>query len=88
MECKNWSRPVGSSEARDFEGKLQNHGPLVKLGIFVAFSSVTSEFITEVKRASRADYTLTIITEADISRFLDGGQGVVEWLEERISRPL
>lgn len=69
VECKNWSRPVDSSEARDFEVKLQNHRSLVKVGIFVAFGGVTDEFVTEVKRASRSDYHLTLIESDDIARF-------------------
>ncbi len=88
VECKNWSGRVGSREARDFEVKLQNHRPLVKLGVFVAFGGVTSEFVTEVKRASRADYALAVIDSEDIASFLDGNSGIVDWLEERISRPV
>lgn len=88
VECKNWSQAVGSAEARDFEMKLQNHRPLAKVGVFVAYGGVTSEFITEIKRASRAEYLLTIVERDDIARFLAGSKGVVEWLEEKIARPL
>jgi hypothetical protein len=88
VECKNWSRAIGSSEARDFEIKLQNHRPLVKVGIFVAYGGVTREFMTELKRAGRSDYHLAVVTADHIARFLAGGTGVVEWLEAEISRPI
>jgi Holliday junction resolvase-like predicted endonuclease len=88
VECKNWSGPVGSGEARDFEIKLQNHRPLVRVGLFVAYGGVTNEFMNELRRASRADYSISVLQREDIVAFLNGSQGVVDWVEEHISRPI
>jgi hypothetical protein len=39
VECKNWSKPVGSAEIDNFKCKLERNG--LKIGIFIALKGVT-----------------------------------------------
>lgn len=88
IECKNWIKPVGSKELRDFEIKLQNHRPLVRLGFFVAPGGFTSEFYNELRRTSRDYYTIVPINLNDIVSFINGIIIVSDWMEAKICRPL
>jgi hypothetical protein len=88
VECKNWRTPVGSKELRDFEIKLQNHRPLVRLGFFVAAGGFSSECATEIRRASREEYLILMITLDDVLRFIANTGNVLAWLEEIICRPI
>lgn len=88
IECKNWSRPVGSSEYRDFQGKLENQGALVQVGLFFAASGFTSEFQNAALRASRSAVTIVTATLHDIERYATGNERLTAWLEDLISRSL
>lgn len=61
VECKNWSSSVGASEVRDFEMKLLNHGPLARLGFFVAPGGFTEGARTELRRGGRSDHTVVLV---------------------------
>jgi hypothetical protein len=41
VECKNWSRPVGSEEVSWFDRKLESRG--LEFGILVATNGITGE---------------------------------------------
>lgn len=86
VECKNWYAKVGSKEIRDFETKLLNHKKLVKVGIFVSFNGFTSEVINELKRSSRGDYHIVLITGADIKEFIHAKADVLYWLEKKVAQ--
>lgn len=88
IECKNWQKPVGTKELRDFEIKLQNHRPLVRMGFFIAPGGFSRECITELRRASRTDYTIVLIDMKAISHFMNSSLSVPNWLEEIICRPI
>lgn len=88
VECKNWTRNIGVRELRDFEVKLQNHYPLVKLGLLVAPGGFSRECAGELKRMSRDNYTIATVDLSDIRRFFDGDRPLPDWLETVICRPV
>ncbi len=83
IECKNWSKPVGAREMRDFEGKLRNHSKLVKVGFFVSINGFTSEVRSELKRASRDAQHVVLLTREDIEEYILSGVEFFSWLEKR-----
>lgn len=87
-ECKNWHEPVSSRHIRDFEVKIQNHEPLIKLGLFVAPGGFSRECRTEIRRGSRSAYTILPISEEELRRFVESDLTVPGWLEEIICRPV
>lgn len=86
VECKNWQEKIGTAELRDFEGKLRNHSKLVKIGIFVGFNGFSREVITELKRSSKEDYHIALITRDDLENFISSKESVLHWLEELLIR--
>jgi hypothetical protein len=88
VECKNWHKPVGTKELRDFEIKLQNHRPLVRVGFFVAPGGFSRECLTELRRASRDDYTIVLIDMKALYQFVNSSLSVPNWLEEKICHPI
>jgi hypothetical protein len=52
--------------------KLENHRPLVKLGISVAASGFTNEFEEAMKRAGRAEFSVVRVDLVDVRQFVDG----------------
>jgi hypothetical protein len=86
VECKNWSKPVGSKDIRDFEIKLQNHSRLVKIGFFVSFNGFTSEVRSEFKRFCRENYHVVPLSRVDIEEFLKTEKHFYAWLENLIAK--
>jgi restriction endonuclease Mrr len=88
VECKNWSKPVGAPEVRNFEVKLQNHAPLARVGILVAPGGFTSEVSNAIRRSSRDQYTLALVRGRDLTDLTRGSKSVLDWLEALLCRPL
>jgi hypothetical protein len=88
VECKNWAAPVGAPEIRNFEGKVQNHAPMARVGILVAPGGFTSEAFTAIKRSSRDPYTLALATGEDLDELAHGAETVLDWLERLLYRPI
>lgn len=86
IECKNWKEKVGTSELRDFEGKLRNHSKLAKIGIFVGFNGFSREVVTELKRSSKEDYQIALITREDLEDFISSNDSLLKWLEQLMVR--
>lgn len=86
VECKNWSKPVGSKDIRDFEIKLQNHSKLVKIGFFVSLNGFTSEVKSELKRCCRENYHVVPLTRVNIEEFLKTEKQFYAWLEDLIAK--
>ncbi|MFI7632298.1 restriction endonuclease [Microbispora rosea] len=86
VECKNWSKPVGAIEIRNFEIKLQNHAPLVRVGILVAPNGFTKEVSKAVMRSSRDPYIMVLVDRADLDRLVQAGRTVLDWLEDLLCR--
>lgn len=53
IECKNWNKPIGAKEMRDFIVKLQNKA--VKTGIIVSKNGITGTKLTEAKGLIRLE---------------------------------
>lgn len=81
FECKNWSNKVGTKEIRDFEVKLQNHNKLVKLGVFISYNGFTKEVYNELKRMSRDDYHIVLISKIEIEDFIKDRIKLIDWFE-------
>lgn len=86
VECKNWSSRVGSAEVRDFEVKIQNHAPLVRVGFLISTGGFTRGAVTEISRLSRADYTIALIGPEELRGLSEGSEHVLTWLERRLHR--
>jgi restriction endonuclease Mrr len=86
VECKNWSSSVGAAELRDFEMKLLNHGPLARVGFFVAPGGFTEGARTELRRGGRSDHTVVLIDGDALNQYVDSGMPTVEWLERLIAQ--
>ncbi|MEP2446612.1 MAG: restriction endonuclease [Balneola sp.] len=82
IECKNWKEKVGTSELRDFQGKLRNHSKLAKIGIFVGFNGFSREVVNELKRSSKEDYHIALITRENIEDFISTKDSLLKWLEK------
>jgi hypothetical protein len=86
VECKNWINPVGASEIRNFEIKLQNHRNVAKVGFFVSLNGFTSGAMSEFKRLSRENYHIVAIRYEDINEFVNSSEQFFEWLEDKASK--
>src|SRR5262249_2591072 len=86
VECRNWTKRVATKDVRDFEIKLQNHGVLVKVGVFVSINGFTSEVASELKRMSRSNYHVVMIERNDIVAYLNSNDGVIAWLEKCVCK--
>jgi len=84
VECKNWKDPVGVKELRDFEIKIQNHHPLVRVGLFIAPNGFSRECESELKRNSRDKYSLVPITREELEKLAVGPHRALDWLERII----
>lgn len=86
VECKNWTKNVGTKEIRDFEIKLQNHGAMTKIGFFVSLNGFTSEVASELKRMGRSAYHVVLIERQDIVEYLASDVGILNWLETKMCK--
>jgi hypothetical protein len=86
IECKNWSVPVGVSEARIFESKCRDAGNKVNLGFFIAINGVTKPFKMHINNVIRSHINLIVIGDNDIEQFLFSEKlDLNEWLVKLIS---
>jgi hypothetical protein len=86
VECKNWARPVGASELRNFEVKLQNHAHKTKIGMLVAPGGFTRDATEALKRASRSSCMMVLVTGEDLQALAEGETSVLDWLEGLLCR--
>jgi len=86
IECKNWTSPVGVSEARVFESKYRESGKKVDLGIFVAINGVTKPFKSHLNNLIRDGINLIVIDDKAIESYLYSETlDVGVWLEKIIT---
>jgi hypothetical protein len=83
-ECKNWSSKVGSNEIKTFKGKLQDHGNLCRVGIFITVNGFTSSKDIEQIRVGAQNKILCLIDGVDIQKFLNSKLTLKEFLEKLI----
>ena len=86
VECKNWSKPVGAIECRNFEVKLRNHNNLTRIGIFVAATGVTKPFRTAMQRMNRDDQLIVVLEEKHLIEFCESASDLPSWLEQYICK--
>jgi CheY-like chemotaxis protein len=68
-ECKNWSKPVGVNELRNFIWKLGRRFGRCRLGLFIAPGGFTGPF-KETLRTESKDDLLVVLVEHDALRDL------------------
>lgn len=87
VECKNWSKPVGSEHINWFDTKMRNRG--VGFGILVAANGITGNpaMLTDghltVARALQDGRKLIVITRDELLRFTDSSQ-LVHMIKEKL----
>ncbi len=87
IECKNWTSPVGVSEARVFESKYRESGNKVNLGIFIALNGVTKPFKKHLNNLIRDGINLIVIDNKNIDEYLYREDlDISNWLEQLISK--
>ncbi|MCX4240456.1 response regulator [Paraliomyxa miuraensis] len=75
-ECKNWSKPCGSAEYRNFHDKLTTKYQRARTGFFFAPGGFTSEF-HEARSEHAANETLVIpVDAADLERWIEADDRV------------
>jgi tetratricopeptide (TPR) repeat protein len=69
VECKNWSKNVGSDEIRDFAGKVANRPRvLCNVGLFITTSEFTEPAVKELLRHSGKDYLVATMDGNDLKQ--------------------
>lgn len=84
VECKNWNKPIGSKEMRDFETKLRNHSNVTSLGLIVSINGFTTQAINHLKRIGREKYHIVPIDRKNLEEYLIGKLRLFEWLENLV----
>lgn len=82
VEAKNWSRAVGTSEIRDFSGKIRDRGLLCKVGVFVAINGFSDPAKEIVRRRIVDETVIFLVTGDNIQNLIDKGLSLVQWIEE------
>ena len=81
VECKNWAAPVGVSEIRTFESKMDDRKSSVRVGIFVSASGFYSTAVDRLKTAQIKNLGLIYaITLEDVRGLLARRQRLSNWL--------
>ncbi len=87
VECKNWSKPVGAKEIRDFIVKLQKSR--LKLGIYFATNGITGErdgadALREIHSVyDKEELFVVVISHQDLSK-LNHFNEVIKVIEQKI----
>lgn len=87
VECKNWSRPVGSSEVNWFDAKLRSRG--LNLGVLIATQGITGNPQDRtaahdvIAGALREQRRLIVITEDELRQLNDTDE-LVLLLKEKL----
>jgi len=71
FECKNWSKPVGASELREFATKLERRYGRCRLGIFVAPGGFTEPLKLELLRRSKEEHLILLLGDTELRRWVE-----------------
>lgn len=84
-ECKNWSKPCGSSELRDFYAKLTTKYQRARTGFFFAPGGLTAEFEPARREHAKDDVLVIPVDAEDLERWIetDDRVGVLGVLHKR-----
>jgi hypothetical protein len=87
VECKNWSKPVGSEEVSWFDSKLRRRSQ--RFGVLVAANGITGDSVSidaahEIIRCALAeDRRLIVITRSEIENLQDT-EALVILIQEKL----
>jgi CheY-like chemotaxis protein len=70
-ECKNWSTPCGTREARDFRGKLGAKNQRVRTGFLIAPGGFSSEVHEDVRSRREGELLILLIDDADLAAWVE-----------------
>ena len=63
---------------------MRNHGPLTRIGFFIATMGFTRGFEDELKRLSRDIFTVVPLDLDALVEFVEGRLSVTDWLAAEI----
>ncbi|MBF0268776.1 MAG: restriction endonuclease [Alphaproteobacteria bacterium] len=86
VECKNWRKPVGAANVRDFQGKLRKCK--VRLGIIFSKNGVTGQdsgvdALREIKAMFDAENAYTLVLSLEDIRGITDGNSFIELLDRK-----
>jgi len=86
IECKNWSRPVGTDELQNFVKKVENRPRvLCRAGILITMSRFSRDAQRERLRLSGKDYVIMLAERASIEEMVQSGEGFEDFLWSRLT---
>jgi ActR/RegA family two-component response regulator len=71
VECKNWSKPVGVPELRDFFYKLEHRYGRCRLGLFVAPGGFAETFKTELLTRRSREHLVILLGPDELSELVE-----------------
>lgn len=86
-ECKNWKKDVKRSELNVFIEKMKKRNGRCKLGFFVAWNGVTSDFNKELLRITRGEEVVVLLTKEGILSAIKTG-AITNYLQHEYSQAL
>lgn len=85
VECKNWSKNVGSDEIRDFAGKVANRPRvLCNVGLFITTSEFTEPATNELLRHSGKEYLVATMDGNELKQAVSNCSPFSEILRKSI----
>ena len=84
-ECKNWSTKVGTSEVRDFRGKLTAKYRRVRTGFLIAPGGFTAQVHDDIRSHKESELLMILVDDTDLERWIgaDDRLAVLRELHER-----
>jgi ActR/RegA family two-component response regulator len=73
VECKNWSKHVGTKEVRDVWAKMEAHHNRCRLAFFVAAGGFAESIRTEQAGQSRSDRMIIFVGPGDLDELVRSG---------------
>jgi hypothetical protein len=87
VECKNWAKPAGAKEIRDFLGKLRKCH--VRVGVYFSRNGITgqehgTDAIREIHSAFDTDRTYVLVVAEQELAGIDSLEQIMEVLEDKM----
>ena len=86
-ECKNWNQHVGRKELNLFLEKMKNRNKRCKLGFFIAWNGVTSNFDRELLRITHDEEVVVLLVREGIINAIKTGS-IMKYLQDEYSKAL
>lgn len=75
VECKNWSKKIGTDEVIIFKDKLESHD--IKVGILIAVKGITGtkrkDAVLKMREYKQRGFRIVLLTGEDVEDMCDGG---------------